>query len=114
MSDHLSSETLNALADGELTADALASVTAHLHDCSACTSHALDLSLLKSATARAGQRYALPDGMRARMERLMSSRKASSLMDRGKHPIASATNESTCTAAELGWLGGSRDFASVS
>lgn len=73
MSDHLSSETLNALADAELAADALASVTAHLHDCSACTSRALELSLLKSATARAGQRYALPDGMRERMERLMSS-----------------------------------------
>ena len=87
MSGHLSSETLNALADGVLTADALASVTAHLHDCPACTSHALELSLLKSATARAGQRYVLPNGLRERMERLTSSRKASNPMVEESTPL---------------------------
>ena len=46
MSDHLSPAMLNALADGELSADVLASVTEHLHGCSACTSHALEQSLL--------------------------------------------------------------------
>jgi anti-sigma factor RsiW len=103
MSDHLSFETLNALADGELTADTLASVTAHLHDCSACTSHALELSLLKLATARAGQRYALPDRTRERMERLMSSRKASSHMDEESTPLL--RRPTSQPVRRLGWAG---------
>lgn len=103
MSDHLSSETLNALADGELTAYTLASVTAHLHDCSACTSHALELSLLKLATARAGQRYALPDRTRERMERLMSSRKASSPMDEESTPLL--RRPTSQPVRRLGWAG---------
>jgi anti-sigma factor RsiW len=73
MSDHPSLATLNALADGELATDELAAVARHLHGCSPCTSRALEQSLLKSATARAGQRHALPDGMRERMESLVSS-----------------------------------------
>ena len=103
MSDHLSPETLNALADGELAADALASVTAHLHDCSACTSHALELSLLKSATARAGQRYALPDGTRERMERLMSSQKASNPMVEESNPLL--RRPMSQPVRQLGWAG---------
>jgi anti-sigma factor RsiW len=78
MSDHLSATTLNALADGELTEAELASVTEHLHGCPACTSHALQQSLLKSATTRAGQRYEVPDQLRKRMEHLVASQSAPS------------------------------------
>jgi anti-sigma factor RsiW len=77
VSDHLSPLTLNALADGELAIDELASAMEHLHGCSACTSRALEQSLLKSATARSGQRYALPDDVQERMKRLVSSPSAS-------------------------------------
>lgn len=87
MSDHLSLATLNALADAELAADELASVTEHLHGCSACTSHALELSLLKSATARAGQRYVLPEDMRERMEHLMSLQNASNRVVEESTPL---------------------------
>jgi anti-sigma factor RsiW len=76
MSDHLSAATLNALADGELKEEELASVTEHLHGCPACTSNALQQSLLKSATERAGQRYEVPDELRRRMERIASSQNA--------------------------------------
>ena len=58
MTDHLSSAILNALADGELSAEQLAHAQEHLNACSACTMGALHQTLLKSATARAGQRYA--------------------------------------------------------
>jgi anti-sigma factor RsiW len=67
MSDHLSSSILNALADGELSADQLASANEHLAGCPSCTSSALYQSLLKSATARAGQRYAPPPQLRERL-----------------------------------------------
>jgi anti-sigma factor RsiW len=105
MSDHLSLATLNALADGELATDELASVTQHLHGCPACTSHALEQSLLKSATARAGQRYALPDDMRERMERLVSSQNASTrvVVEEKATWLRPATNRPARWAGWLGW-----------
>ncbi len=57
MTDHLSASLLNGLADGELSTDQLAMVNEHLSGCPSCTSSALYQSLLKSATAKAGQRY---------------------------------------------------------
>jgi anti-sigma factor RsiW len=68
--EHLSSTTLNALADGELSSDQLIGVNEHLSICSQCTSSALAQSLLKAATARAGQRYAPPADLRERLTHL--------------------------------------------
>jgi len=70
MTDHLSLATLNALADGELSAEQLASSQDHLATCPACTTSALHQTLLKSATARAGQRYAAPQQLLDRLARL--------------------------------------------
>ncbi len=70
MSDHLSHEFLCALADGELSANQLASTNEHLAACPSCTSNALYQSLLKSAAARAGQRYALPSQLQTRLAHL--------------------------------------------
>jgi anti-sigma factor RsiW len=70
LTDHLSSTILNALADGELSAEQLALVNQHLADCPACTSNALTQSLLKSATARAGQRFVAPADLQQRMKQL--------------------------------------------
>lgn len=67
MTDHLSCPILNALADGELSAEDLASTNQHLAGCSSCTSNALYLTLLKSATARAGRRFIQPSGLRDRI-----------------------------------------------
>jgi anti-sigma factor RsiW len=67
MTDHLSPSLLSALADGELTPDQLAAANEHLAQCPACTSSALFHSLLKSATARAGQRYAPPAHLHERL-----------------------------------------------
>jgi anti-sigma factor RsiW len=67
MTDHLSISILNALADGELSADQLAKANHHLSQCPSCTSGALYQSLLKSATAKAGQRYAPTPNFQARM-----------------------------------------------
>jgi anti-sigma factor RsiW len=67
MNDHLSPAMMNALADGELSADQLASANQHLAACSICTASALQLSLLKSATSKAGRRYASPQGMQDRV-----------------------------------------------
>jgi len=72
LSDHLSSETLSALADGELSGDQLVLVSQHLGGCAECTSSALAQALLKSATARAGLRYVPPSGLRERMVDLAS------------------------------------------
>jgi anti-sigma factor RsiW len=74
--EHLSSATLNALADGELSGDQLAGVNEHLSGCPQCTSSALFQSLLKSATARAGQRHAPPPDLRERLTRLAAKETA--------------------------------------
>jgi len=58
----------------------------HLHGCSVCTSRALEQALLKSATARVGQRYSLSDSMRERMQNLIASQNASSRMVEEKMP----------------------------
>ena len=60
MNDHLSPTMINALADGELAAEQIDSANQHLAACSTCAANALQLSLLKSATSKAGQRYAPP------------------------------------------------------
>lgn len=67
MTLHLSRQILNALADGELSSRDLASTNQHLNGCSACTSNALYLTLLKSATSRAGQRFVPPLGLQDRI-----------------------------------------------
>jgi anti-sigma factor RsiW len=73
MTDHLSPSMLNGLADGELSAAQLAVANEHLAACPACTSNALYQSLLKSATAKAGQRYTPPPQLQERLTRLASS-----------------------------------------
>lgn len=72
MTDHLSDEILNSLADGELSGDQLASANQHLGQCASCTSSALHLSLLKTTTKNAGQRYAPPQRLQERLARLAS------------------------------------------
>ncbi len=76
MSEHLGATMLNALADGELSAEELARVNEHLAACPQCTTAALGASLLKGATARAGQRYAPPADLRERMVRRMAQEAA--------------------------------------
>jgi anti-sigma factor RsiW len=73
MTNHLSDTTLNALVDGELSAEESASAKEHLDQCPACTSSALSQALLKSATAKAGQRYAVPTQLQERLRRLAAS-----------------------------------------
>jgi anti-sigma factor RsiW len=82
MSEHISSVTLSALADGELSHEQLADAQAHLAECPACTSQALAQSLLKAATKKAGLRYAATGSLEDRVARIVrqpstSNRRAS-------------------------------------
>jgi anti-sigma factor RsiW len=72
MTDHLSSATLNGLADGELSAEELAATGQHLAGCPRCVSQALQQSLLKLATAQAGHRFVPPPHMHERLVGLAS------------------------------------------
>ena len=73
MNDHISEANLNALADGELSADQLSLVNDHLAACPACTSAALAQTLLKTNIAKAGKRYAMSAGMEERLKRFAAS-----------------------------------------
>jgi anti-sigma factor RsiW len=67
MTDHLTQSLLNQFADGELSAEQVAGVNEHLAACQTCTASALSQMVLKSAVARAGRRYAMPEGLRERL-----------------------------------------------
>ena len=70
MTDHLSSATLNALVDQELSVEQAAAAKEHLDRCPACTSSALNHALLKTAVAKAGQRYTVGTHLQERLRRL--------------------------------------------
>jgi anti-sigma factor RsiW len=72
VSAHLSSAMLNGLADGELSAEQLAIAQEHLAHCPACTSSALVQTLLKTAVAKPGRRYAPRQHLEERLKRLVS------------------------------------------
>src|SRR5579863_371106 len=69
MTDHLSPTIQSALTDGELSVDQLVTTNQHLAGCRSCTTSALYQSLLKSATAKAGHRYAPPPDLKERLVR---------------------------------------------
>ena len=73
MTTHLSATVLNALIDGELPVEQSAATKEHLDQCPSCTSSALSQALLKTATAKAGQRYTLPPQLQERLRRIASS-----------------------------------------
>lgn len=98
MSDHLSPALLNALADGELSADELAGVNEHLAGCAACTSNALYQSMLKIATGKAGQRYTPPPDLAERLTRR-------ALKERSQPAPSDLRDTRVSTSRRIGWLG---------
>lgn len=97
MNDHLSPAMLNALADGELSEEQLVRANEHLAGCPQCTSDALGQSLLKSATARAGQRYTLPLQFGAHMSQTIAQETA--------HPKAFSSGQTRRRRPDPGYYG---------
>lgn len=102
MTDHLSHVILNALVDGELTPDQLTSAAQHLAGCPSCTSYALNQSLLKSATAKAGLRYQPPPHLQERLARL-ASQEGSRSQAPGFDPASVSPRRSNWGFESLGW-----------
>jgi anti-sigma factor RsiW len=102
MTDHLTHDLLHALVDGELTPDQLASANQHLAECSSCTSYALHQSLLKSATAKAGQRYVPSPHLQERLVRL-ASREDSQFRSPGFRASPGSSPRGTWIFGSLGW-----------
>jgi anti-sigma factor RsiW len=97
MTAHLSSTTLNALVDQELTADQATAAKEHLDRCPACTSSALSQALLKTAVARSGQRYAAGTHLQERLRRFASGQTPAPAPDK------SPSSRSTKRAAASVW-----------
>ncbi len=102
MTDHLSQAILDALVDGELTAQQLADTNQHLAGCPSCTSNALHQSLLKSATAKAGQRYTPPPQLRERLARLAAQTNPQ-LQQPDAHTAQSSPSRAIAQVGSLGW-----------
>ncbi len=98
MTSHLSPEMLAALADGELQTQELVSVQEHLAACAMCTSSALAHTLLKFATARAGQRYAPPPDLTALLSRQIAREATNPQTPPGPAPLRFASG-----FGALGW-----------
>ena len=73
MKEHLPQVVIMGIADGELSADELRDAKQHLDHCLACSSAALDESLLKNAVRRAGQGYEMSEDFAVRMKTMLSS-----------------------------------------
>jgi anti-sigma factor RsiW len=65
--NHLGPDQLNAFVDGELSPAEHHGIEQHLTTCHACTLRVLSATQLKSATARAGQRFVPPPDALARV-----------------------------------------------
>jgi anti-sigma factor RsiW len=105
MTAHLSSATLNALVDQELTADQATAAKEHLDRCPACTSSALTQSLLKTAVARSGQRYVAGTHLQERLRRLASGQTQPSPLDtRSSAPSSRFTNRTASVWAMAAML----------
>lgn len=106
MTTHLPDTTLSALADGELSAEELASANEHLAACPACTSQALSESLLKSATTRAGRRYTPPPQLQQRLAKLAARPPEPKPRSSGSYPSrpVPASMRSLGSFGSLGWL----------
>jgi anti-sigma factor RsiW len=102
MTDHLTHDLMNALVDGELTSAQLADANQHLASCPSCTSYALHQSLLKSATAKAGQRYQPPPDLKERLARL-TAREDSQLQARVSSPSQGSSPRRTWGYGSVGW-----------
>jgi anti-sigma factor RsiW len=103
MTDHLSNAILNALADGELTADELTNANQHLAACPTCTSSALYQSLLKSNTAKTGHRYTPSSELQKRLA-LAVSEEHSRFHAPPLHPVPVSTLRSKSGFGSLGWV----------
>ena len=104
MSDHLSHEVLAALTDGELSSEALAQVSQHLAECCACTTRALNESLLQRATARVGQRYAMPESLEARILQTIAAQQNAPARATQSALQSTRSNRATLSAPSL-WAG---------
>jgi anti-sigma factor RsiW len=92
---------LNALADGGLSPDQLALCNQHLDSCASCTSKTDNVSALKSATAKAGQRYTPSADFQERIARFASGANSSSDAKRD-----TAVNRSPLrSSSHFAWLG---------
>ena len=104
MTAHLSSATLNALVDQELTVDQAAAAKEHLDRCPACTSNALSQALLKAAVARSGQRYVAGTHLQERLRRLASSQTQPSPSDARNAPSSRFRNRTASVWAMAAML----------
>jgi anti-sigma factor RsiW len=101
MTDHLTTSVLNALADGELSAEQLGAAEAHLAGCGPCALSALHQSLLKSAAAKAGHRYAPSPHLQERLTGL-AFQEASQPLKLGARGAQRSPQRSTGRWASLG------------
>ena len=98
MTSHISPEMLAALADGEFQKPELLAIQEHLAGCAACTSSALAQTLLKSSIARAGQRYAMPPELAARVSQQIARERSNAQPSPRPHCCDAARDRWICRA----------------
>lgn len=97
MTDHLSTATLSAFADGELSSEQAAAAQEHLDACLTCASNLIREWRLKSAIIKTGRRFELPADAEQRIIDLIA-----------KHPPSDATQQKpapTSSVTRRNWSG---------
>jgi anti-sigma factor RsiW len=73
MTEHLTPIQLSALADGELSPEAMAAARRHLDGCQGCASRAIEEWMTKDAIAMAGHAVEMPAAFREKMAKLVAT-----------------------------------------
>lgn len=95
---HLDPAKLNPFIDGELTPVEKQGIEQHLTTCHACTLRVLSATQLRTATARAGQRFAPPPEALARLTAQLHSQQT---QPKPSQTIKTQTNFKTTTPARI-------------
>ena len=88
MTEHLTPSQLSALADGELSANALITVRHHIDECLPCAKCAVDEWLLKAAVSKSGKRFELPAEFRDQMTALIAQESSPKTRQPGTAPLS--------------------------
>lgn len=106
MTDHLSTTTLSAFADGELPSEQAAAAQEHLDACLSCASNLIREWLLKSAIVKSGRRYGMPADAEQRFLDLVGDSVGDLIADNPPAPHARQQKRArTASPTRRSWTG---------
>jgi anti-sigma factor RsiW len=101
--EHLNPDKLSAYIDGELSPSEQQGIDQHLKNCHACALRVLSATQLKAATARAGQRFAPPPEVLARLTAKLHAQQTTTQQQPQSQPPQQKTTARIFTMRPAAW-----------